>query len=105
MGGGAQSALLIFFVKTIEYVLRLCIVSKKKKNRGGCEDRPLLWAFFTNLSLETIYLSPELREKWRYLSNYQSKNFFFNTVHNLITFSMVFTNKNRGGTLCPPPLS
>ena len=27
------------------------------------------------------------------------------TVHNLITFSIVFTNKNRGGTLCPPPLS
>ena len=22
--------------------------------------------------------------------------FFFNTVHNLITFSIVFTNKNRG---------
>ena len=25
------------------------------------------------------------------------KFFFFNTVHNLIYFSMVFTNKNRGG--------
>ena len=25
------------------------------------------------------------------------KIFFFNTVHNLITFSIVFTNKNRGG--------
>ena len=30
--------------------------------------------------------------------------FFFNTVHNLITFSIVFTNKNRGGTLSPPPI-
>ena len=31
--------------------------------------------------------------------------FFFNTVHNLITFSIVFTNKNRGGgTLSPHPL-
>ena len=30
---------------------------------GGCEDRDILWAFFTNLSVESIYLSPELREK------------------------------------------
>ena len=29
--------------------------------------------------------------------------FFFNTVHNLITFSMVFTNKNGGGHFEPPP--
>ena len=28
--------------------------------------------------------------------------FFFNTVHNLITFSIVFTNKNGGGTLSAP---
>ena len=34
---------------------------------GGCEERLILWAFFTNLSLETIYLSPKLREKWPYL--------------------------------------
>ena len=37
---------------------------------GGCEDRDILWAFFTNLSIETIYLSLELREKWPYLQNY-----------------------------------
>ena len=24
---------------------------------GGCEDRDILWTFFTSLSLETIYLS------------------------------------------------
>ena len=36
---------------------------------GGCEDRDILWAFFTKLSLEAIYLSPELREKWPYLQN------------------------------------
>ena len=30
---------------------------------GGCEDRDIFWAFFTNLSIEIIYLSPELREK------------------------------------------
>ena len=72
---------------------------------GGCENRDILWAFFTNLSLESIYLSPELREKWPYLQNYQSKK-KFTTVHNLITFSIVFTNKNRGGggTLRPHTL-
>ena len=32
-------------------------------------------------------------------------NFFFSTLHNLITFSIVFTNKNRGDTLSPPPSS
>ena len=37
------------------------------------------------------------------ISSKLALNFFFNTVHNLISFSMVFTNKNRGGTLCPPP--
>ena len=40
---------------------------------GGCDDMPILLAFFTNFSLETIYLSAELREKWPYLENYQSK--------------------------------
>ena len=34
---------------------------------GGCEDRDILLAFFTNLTIEYIYLSPELREKWPYL--------------------------------------
>ena len=29
----------------------------------GCEDRDILWAFFVNLSIETMYLSPELHEK------------------------------------------
>ena len=58
--------------------------------------------FFTNLSLETIYLSPKLREKWPYLSNYQSKK--INSLHDLFYFFIVYTNKNRGGgTLCPPP--
>ena len=60
---------------------------------GGCEDRPILWAFFMNLSLETIYLSSELREKMA-LSLKLPINLFFNTAHNLITFSIVFTKKN-----------
>ena len=68
---------------------------EKKKLSGGCEDRDILLAFFTNLSIESIYLSPELREKWPYLQNYHSKK-KISTVHNLITFSIVFTNKNRG---------
>ena len=45
-----------------------------------------------------------------YLQNYVKNgltklplNFFFNTVHNLITFSIVFTNKNRGGGHFEPP--
>ena len=32
-----------------------------------------------------------------------SKHFFFSTVHNLITFSIMLTNKNRGGALWAPP--
>ena len=55
----------------------------------------MLWAFFMNLSLETIYLSPKLSEKCPYLKT-ANKVFFFNTVHNLITFSIVFTNKSTG---------
>ena len=37
-----------------------------------------------------------------YLHNHHSKK-NFNTVHNLITFSIVFTNKNRGGGHFQPP--
>ena len=29
---------------------------EEKKISGGFEDRPILWTFYTNLSLETIYL-------------------------------------------------
>ena len=47
-----------------------------------------------------------------YLKNYVKNGLIFktanqkkknNTAHNLITFSIVFKNKNRGGTLSPPP--
>ena len=41
--------------------------SNKIMHCVGCEDRDILWAFFTNLSIESIYLSLELREKWPYL--------------------------------------
>ena len=57
---------LFLFVKTIEKVIRLCTVLKKKL-KVSCEDRPILWAFFTIFLLKTIYLSPKLREKWPYL--------------------------------------
>ena len=69
---------------------------------GGCEDKDIIWAFFTNLSIESIYLSLELREKLSYLQNYHS-TFFFNTVHDLITFSIVFTNKMCMADSAPPP--
>ena len=61
-GGGAQSAPLFLFVKTIEKVIRLCTMLNFFLS-GGCEDMDILWAFFINLSIESIYLSPELREK------------------------------------------
>ena len=80
----AESAPLFLFVKTIEKVIGLCIVSiffKVVILKIG--------PFFTNLSIESIYLSLQLRQKWSYLQNYHS-NFFFNTVHNPITFSIVF---------------
>ena len=49
---------------------------EKKNFNGGCEDMPIFQAFFTNFSLETIYLSPELLEKWPYLQT-TNQNFFF----------------------------
>ena len=54
---------LFLFVKTIEKVIVLCAVLNFFWG-GGCEDGDILWAFFTNLSIEPIYLSHELREKW-----------------------------------------
>ena len=78
---------LSLFVKTIEKVIRLCTVLISFFFSGGREDRDILWAFFYELSIESFYLSPELREKWPYLQNYQP-NFCFNTVHNLIIFSI-----------------
>ena len=51
---------------------------------GGCEDRDILWAFFTNLSIESIYLSPELRKNGLIFKTTDQKK--INTVHNLITF-------------------
>ena len=82
-----MDSLSLLFLKTIEKVIRLCTVEKKNFS-GGCEGRLILWPFFTIFSRETIYLSPKLREKL------PIKYFFFKTVHTLITFSIVFTNKN-----------
>ena len=47
----------------------------------------------SNLS---IYLQNYMKNGLIFKTTNQ-KCFFFNTVHNLITFSIVFTNKNRGG--------
>ena len=70
-GGVAQSAPppLFLFVKTIEKLIRLCTVLKFFLS-GGCENRDMLLVFLTNLSIESIYLSLELRKKWPYLQNY-----------------------------------
>ena len=88
------------FVKTIEKVMRLCTVVVLK-----------IWAFFTYF----IYLSvmgrynppPPIKTKLKYVKN---ANIFktttqkkTNTVHNLITFSIVFTNKNGPGIDSTPP--
>ena len=51
-----------FFVKTIEIVIRLCTVLKFLFFSGGFEGRPILWVFSTIFSIETIYISPKLRE-------------------------------------------
>ena len=66
--GGAQSAPPPYFIcennrksDKIMHCVEFFFLS------GGCEDREILWAFFTNLSIESIYLSPELREEWPYL--------------------------------------
>ena len=66
MGGGAQSEFLFklfLFVKTIEKVIRTCTVLNFFLS-GGSEKRDIVWAFFTNLSIKSIYLSIELSEKW-----------------------------------------
>ena len=94
MGGGAQSAPPIFICENNRKSNKIMNCVEIFFLSDICEDRDILWAFFTNLSIEPIYLSLELREKWPYLQNYQSKK-ILNTVHNLITFSIVFTNKNE----------
>ena len=77
MGGGLKVPLLFLFVKTIE---------KTKSNKikhcvglffssGGCEDRAILWAFFTNLSIESIYLL-----------NYVKNGLIFKTANQIIFF-------------------
>ena len=69
-------------------------VEKKKNFGGGCEDRPILWSFFTIFPSKLSI----------YLQNYVKNGLNFKTTNQrIISFSMVFTNNNRGGTLSPPP--
>ena len=52
-GGGVESAPpLFFFLKTIEKVIRLLSTVLTFFLSGGCEDRVIVWAFFTNLSVD-----------------------------------------------------
>ena len=44
---------------------------EKKNVSGGCEGRPILWAFFTIFSLETII----------YLQNYVKNGLTFKTAN------------------------
>ena len=53
---------------------------------------PILQAFFTNFSLETIYLSQELREKWPYLQNQHSKK---NSTQCIILFLFLWFSDNK----------
>ena len=80
-------------MKTIEKAIRLCTVLKKKKNWWW------LWryAHITGIIHEYFqrnYLSIS-RFTWKMAisSKLELKIFFFNTVHNLIYFSMVFITK------------
>ena len=64
IGGGTKCPPPLFlFVKTIEKVIRLCTVLKKKSLSGSFEDRGI----FNDFCSKSIYLSPKLREKWLYL--------------------------------------
>ena len=65
---------------------------------GGCEDRPISWAFSRIYrSKLSIYLQNYVKNGLIFKTTNQKKKKKINTVHNLITFSIVFTNKNRGG--------
>ena len=69
---------------------------------GACEDRDILWSFLTNLSIESIYLSTDLREKWPYLQNYLLLHIYFNerqsVQHNIIwhNYNTVYTTTTPG---------
>ena len=49
------------------------------------------------------YCKSVLHQKCPYLQNYNSKREHFNSVHNLLTISIVFTNKNGMDTFNSPP--
>ena len=89
-------------MSTIEKLLRLCILLIFFFFLcGGCKDRDILLAFFTNLSNESIYLSTELREKWPYLQNYLS--IFFSTQCIILLLFLLFSQIKIGGGHFEPP--
>ena len=109
MGGGAICApqSVFIFLPKISPPIFICENNRKSDKimhcvdfflRGGCEDRDISWAFFTNLSIETIYLSPELREKWPYLQNDHSR-FFFSTQCIILLPFLLFSQIKIGVTL------
>ena len=93
--GGAQSAPPLFlFEKTIEKVIRLCTVLSFFS--GSFEDKTIFHVIQEIDSIDKFVKN--VHNICPYLHNYHSKK-KINTVLNLITFSIVFTNKNRGGAL------
>ena len=65
---------------------------------GGCEDRLILWAFFTNLVLETIYLQNYLKNGLIFKTTNQ-RIFFSTQCIILLLFLLFLQIKIGGGTL------
>ena len=70
---------------------------------GGCEDMPILQAFFTNFSLETIYLSPDIRENGYIFKTSTQKKKISTQCIILFIFLWFSQIKIGGDTFCPPP--
>ena len=51
-GGGLKRSPPFLFVKTIEKSNKIKHCVDLFFSSGGCEDRDILWAFFTNLSID-----------------------------------------------------
>ena len=94
MGGGVYLPLPLHFylLKTIENVMRLCTVLIFFLFWVVVLN---IWVFFTNLLWIDITPLP-IKTKFKYVKNvhiFKATTKKINTVHNLITFSIIFTNK------------
>ena len=96
---------LFLFVKTIENVIRLCTVLKKKSLSGSFEDRAIFHV--SQLSYGGGALCAHYRsidkfvkngENWPYLQNYHSK-IFFSTQCIILLLFLLFSQIKIGGAL------